>query len=361
MIVLDFSKAFDRVHHERLLRKLDHYGVRGNILNWIRAFLTDRVQQVTVEGATSQSLHVLSGVPQGTVLGPLLFLVFINDLPDCVQSRVRLFADDCVLYRPIKDQNDCTILQKDLDELSAWETKWGMAFHPDKCSAIRITRARNPIAASYSLRGHTLALEDSTRYLGVELQTNMSWNNQISQTARKANSTLGFLRRNLRVSNEQTKTAAYFSMVRPILEYCSTVWSPHTKKNINKIEMVQRRAARYVTNRYRNTSSVTNMMEHLNWETLECRRTKHQLTMLFKIIHGLVDITADDYLTPAHSTRSTRSGHTRNLLQIPVSTDLYKNSFFPRTVRTWNQLPAVIAETPDLVHFKRELVDLTLN
>ena len=150
MVVLDFSKAFDRVPHHRLLGKLEHYGVRGSTLGWIKAFLTDRVQQVTVEGATSQSLHVLSGVPQGTVLGPLLFLVFINDLPDCVQSRVRLFADDCVLYRQIKDQNDCTILQHDLEELAAWEKKWGTAFHPEKCSAIRVTRARNPISATYT-------------------------------------------------------------------------------------------------------------------------------------------------------------------------------------------------------------------
>ena len=99
LIVLDFSKAFDRVPHERLLRKMDHYGIRGNTLEWIRAFLTDRVQQVTVEGATSDSIQVLSGVPQGTVLGPLLFLVFINDLPDCVESGIRLLADDCILYR----------------------------------------------------------------------------------------------------------------------------------------------------------------------------------------------------------------------------------------------------------------------
>ena len=173
-----------------------------------------------------------------------------------------------------------------------------MAFHPEKCSAIRVTRARNPITANYSPKGHTLQLDDSTRYRGVELQANMSWNKHINQTVRKANSTLGFLRRNLKVSNEQTKTAAYFSMVRPVLEYCSTVWSPHTKSYTHKVEMVQRRAARYVTNRYRNTSSVTNMLDHLDWESLESRRTKHQLAMLFKIIHGLVDITAGDYLTP---------------------------------------------------------------
>ena len=110
--------------------------MRVSTLSWIRAFLTDRTQQVTVEGATSDSVEVLSGVPQGSVLGPLLFLIFINDLPDCVQSKIRLFADDCILYKCIKTGNDCAILQDDLNCLAAWEKKWDTAFYPEKCSAI---------------------------------------------------------------------------------------------------------------------------------------------------------------------------------------------------------------------------------
>ena len=192
------------------MKKLDHYGIRGSTYNWIRAFLTDRTQQVLVEGATSDSISVISGVPQGTVLGPLLFLLFINDLPDCVQSSTRLFADDCILYRQIKSQQDCDILQDDLNRLAAWEKKWGMAFHPDKCSAIRISRSRNPISMDYSLKGHTLDKEDYTKYLGVELQSSLSWNLHIDQTVKKANSMIGFLRRYLRVKSEQTKATAYF-------------------------------------------------------------------------------------------------------------------------------------------------------
>ena len=168
-------------------------------------------------------------MPQGTVLGPLLFLLFINDLPDCVQSKTWLFADDCILYRRIKSQQDCDLLQDDLYQLAVWEKKWGMAFHPDKCSTIRISRSRKPFTWNYLLKGHVLTTEDSTRYLGVELQSNMAWNKYMDQTIKKGNSMLGFLRI-LQVSNESTKTAAYSSLIRPILEYCCTVWSPHTRE-----------------------------------------------------------------------------------------------------------------------------------
>ena len=232
-----------------------------------------------------------------------------------------------------------------------------MAFHPDECGAIRISRSRNPISMDYSLKGHTLDKEDYTKYLGVELQSSLSWNRHIDQTVKKANSMLGFLRRNLRVNSEQTKATASCSMVRPLLEYFSTVRSPYTHEYVHKLEMVQRRAARYVTNRYHNTSSVTSMLDHLDWESLEARRTKHQLIMFFKIVHGLVDIPSDAYLTPA-STR-TRSHHSLKFRQIPTSSDYYKHSFFPKTVCLWNSLPAAVAEAPDLVPFKRELTKIS--
>ena len=143
---------------------------------------------------------------------------------------------------------------------------------------------------------------------------------------------LCFLIRNLKVSNELIKTAAYFSLVRPLLEYCCTVWSPYTQEYINKLEMVQRRAARHVTNRYHNTSSVTSLLQHLEWESLEFRRIKCQLIMTFKIINDLVDIPPIQYLTPA-STR-TRAHHSHKFRQIPASSDYCKNSYFPKTETT---------------------------
>ena len=162
MAVLDFSKAFDRVPHNRLLNKLHHYGIRGHTLQWIKAFLTDRTQRVVVDGATSDPAPVISGVPQGSVLGPILFLVFINDLPLQVSSHSRLFADDCVVYREINSEKDCHILQEDLNNLAAWEKRWGMSFHPEKCSVLRVHRKRSPIIYDYSLKGHILDTDSTT-------------------------------------------------------------------------------------------------------------------------------------------------------------------------------------------------------
>ena len=235
MVVLDFSKAFDRVPHGRLLRKLHHYGIRGNTHQWITSFLLGRTQRVLVEGCASDNVPVVSGVPQGSVLGPLLFLLFINDLPDKIISKTRLFADDCIVYRPVYDHSDCTALQQDLDTLAEWEAKWGMAYHPQKCSVLSVSRARSPIRYPYKLKRHILEAEDSTKYLGVDLQTTLSWKTHIDRISTKANSMLGFLIRNLRSCSEDTKANAYFSMVRTNLEYCSSVWNPHQKEFIRKL------------------------------------------------------------------------------------------------------------------------------
>jgi hypothetical protein len=353
MAILDFSKAFDRVPHQRLLRKLDHYGIRSRTHSWISDFLSNRQQQVVVDGERSEAGPVVSGVPQGTVLGPVLFLLFINDLPSQLKCKTRLFADDCIVYNEIKSQTDCTPLQEDLFRLASWEQTWGMEFHPEKCYIMSVTRARSPKTFQYMLKGHTLERVSSAKYLGVHLSSDLNWKPHVGKTIKKANSALGFLRRNLRSCSTATRANAYNTLVRPHLEYCSSVWSPYRQDQVGMIEMVQRRAARYTTNRYHNTSSVSSMLQDLGWQSLESRRQKTQLTMFFKIVNDLVDIRANDYLTPTSS--RTRANNSRRFRQISTRTDTYKFSFFPRTIPAWNSLPAAVAEAPCLVSFKREL------
>jgi hypothetical protein len=228
-----------------------------------------------------------------------------------------------------------------------------MDFHPKKCNVLSITRSRNPLKHAYMLKGHQLEELDSVKYLGVDIQSTLQWNNHINCITKKANSMLGFLHRNLRSTSTETKTNAYISMVRSNLEYCATVWCPHQKDQMAKLEMTQRRAARFATNRYHNTSSVTDMLKHLEWDTLESRRSKQKMTMMFKIVNNLVAISATDYLKP--SSTPTRSSHGKKFHHFAASSNNYKFSFFPHSVPLWNSLPAQVAEAPSLVSFKREL------
>ena len=170
-------------------------------------------------------------------------------------------------------------------------------FHPQKCSFLCISRARSPRTFHYHLKGVPLADEMKSKYLGVDIQSNLSFKNHISRVTKKANNMLGFL--NVREANEETKSKAYFTMVRSNLDYCCTIWNPYQRDQKYQIEMVPRRAARFVTNRYRNNSGVTDMLDYLGWESHEPRRSrsKLQLTVLFKIVHGLIEIPSTEYLT----------------------------------------------------------------
>jgi hypothetical protein len=319
-IIMDFSKAFDKVSHERLLYKLDRAGIDPQAWEWIKSFLTGRSQQVVIDGETSASVPVTSGVPQGSVLGPILFLVFIDDLPLYTKSsQVRLFADDTIVYLTIASIEDCHKLQQDLHHLEQWERDWLMDFHPAKCNVLRITRKRSRTTYQYTLHGHVLEEVTAAKYLGVTISSDMSWNLHIDKTCAKANQKLGFLKRNLKVKNGDLKAKAYKTMVRPLLEYCSTVWDPHTQKQSRCLEMVQRRSARWVTGRYHNTSSVTDMLSDLEWRDLAQQRVDSRLTMMFKITRDLVDIPIGNYISLQRDGVHTATHISQNqLLQILI-------------------------------------------
>jgi len=352
MVVLDFSKAFDKVPHKRLMSKLWNYGVRGTTHGWIESFLGNRTQRVVVDGEASDWANVQSGVPQGTVLGPILFLAFINDLPNTVRARTRLFADDCVLYRSVKTQDDCAALQDDLAQLEQWEHRWCMSFNPDKCSAISITRKKNKLSFPYKLHDQVLKHVDSATYLGVELSTDLTWSRHINKTAAKANRQLGFLKRNLPIQNTEVKELAYKGLVRPILEYCAPVWDPHQKKYINELEMVQRRAARFVLGRFHYKSSVTEMIQKLKWETLQDRRQRARLVVFYKIQYCLIAVPLPSFVVRPEKPRP---GYPHQF-RIPFCyTEAYKNSFFPRAIRNWNALPSSIACQGSLSLFQTAL------
>ena len=194
--ILDFSKAFDTVPHNKLLYKLETYGIRGNMHKWIYSFLCKRHMKVVVDGEHSDEAKVLSGVPQGTVLGPLLFLVHINDLPQSVTSNVRLFADDCLLYRKVKTPKDQEILQEDLKHLEIWASNWGMKFNAKKCYILSVTNKGKH--KFYELNSYILKHVENNPYLGLILSNDLKFSTHIDLISRKASSTLGFIQRNLK-------------------------------------------------------------------------------------------------------------------------------------------------------------------
>ncbi len=353
VVIMDFSKAFDVVPHKRLMLKLDHFGIRGPTHDWISNFLMLRKQRVVVGGDCSDWVSVKSGVPQGTVLGPLLFLMFINDLPDNLTSTVRLFADDCVLYRTISGDHDADLLQTDLDRLCTWERTWLMKFNPEKCFVLKVTNSHNPKTHSYSLNNTTLQETDSHTYLGVEISKNLKWKKHIDHITARGNMSLGFIKRNLHSCTQDIKNLAYRSLVRPLLEYCAPVWDPHTSDLIHQLEAVQRRAARFVKKDYNRESSVTAMLQDLQWSTLAHRRKIQRLTVFHKAVEGYLSIPVRKLLHPVQ--RSTRRSHSKSFIELQANKDSFKYSFIPRTVTDWNNLPHHIISIQDPDSFKQQL------
>ena len=239
----------------------------------------------------------MSGVPQGTVLGPLLFSLHISDSMSDIESEIRLFADDCVCYREIKDIEDTLKLQKDIVRLGIWARKWGMIFQPIKCNMMQQTKKHNKIDTSYTLEGTVLENVESIKYLGVTIASGLKWNSPIRTVCSRANTTLGFLRRNLFSCPQDMKEAAYKTLVRPILEYGSTVWDPHCNGLNDELENVQKRAVRFVTRNYSyETGSMTGILEELKWEKLQKRGKNNMLILMYKRLKGKARNPTDDLI-----------------------------------------------------------------
>jgi hypothetical protein len=355
IIALDFSKAFDKVNHSLLIHKLRRYGVCGKVNGWIEAFLSGRQQSVIVEGASSSPSPVESGVPQGSVLGPALFLTYINDLPEGTHSKVRLFADDTTCSNTIKLQSDQADLQQDLETLSTWEQQWSMRFHPKKCQVLNVVGRRKRREFDYQLHGEKLETTQELTYLGITISEGLSWKPHIRKITSRANRALGFLRRNLRISNKKLKETAYKSLVRPLLEYASPVWDPHHGDEIEALEKVQKRAARWSAHRYRRTSSIGEILASLEWPTLEERRKKARLETFYKFSKGLISIESQHLprLKPVEANkRTTRGTHPFEYEEKHHPRDYRQKAFFPRTVSEWNRLPAEVVASESLSLFK---------
>ena len=210
----------------------------------------------------------MSGVPQGTVLGPLFFLIYINDICNGLSpgTNIRLFSDDSLLYRKINSLEDAKILQKDLNKLQSWETINKMEFHPGKCQVLTITNKRILIKNTYSIHSVNLETFKSVKYLGVIIDFNLNWKEQCNNIYKKTSCILSFLERNFYKCPKNVKENCINALVRPILDYSCTAWDPYRKEQINKLELLNKRAARFVTgNNRREHGNTEKNLNLLGW------------------------------------------------------------------------------------------------
>jgi len=357
VVFLDYRKAFDRVPYCHLISKLKALKILPNVVSIIESFLggsENRTQSVIVEGCRSTPIRVPSGVPQGSVLGPLLFLIFINDSGLNISSNIRFFADDCCIYRIIKSPVDKDILQNDLNTITAWCSKWGMDLNCKKCVLMTVSRLKSRAAnRSYSLLGSDLKKVDFYKYLGVTLNSSLTWSNHILSAISSGNRALGFVRRNLKSCSKETKLMCYKTLVRPHLEYASAAWDPFLAGEIHKLEMVQRRAARFICNKYERTKSVSALLDDLNLSTLQERRQNSRIKMFYKLDSKKIPLE-----TPIELKSKLVNGRNDNgkaYVHFVSKSNPFFSSFYPRTVRDWNMLPNSHVSSVSLLSLSNKL------
>ena len=333
LAVLDFSKAFDVVSHPKLLLKMKAIGIHSSTCNWISDWLSNRLLTVTVNGAQSSLHRVTSGVPQGSVLGPLLFLLYINDMPSCVHfCNLRLFADDSLAFHRIQSQVDVDHMQSDLDRLIEWANTWQMKFNVDKCEHMRIQRqTQNSTQASYTLNNSKLTQVSSIKYLGVHIDDQLSFDKHIREICKKATQTLHMLMRNLKKARTKSRSICYKCICRPILEYASQSWSPHLVKHIDTIEAINRKAFRWAYHK-KKFDHISDLMTQLDWQTLAERRQNSDLKLYFKIIAGSAAVDESKVSTSHMHDHNTRTGSVVGT----INTNVKKYAFRQRVYRYLN-------------------------
>jgi hypothetical protein len=295
VIYTDFSKAFDRIDHNILLNKLRHFGFSDCLLNLFESYLSDRFCYVNVLGFYSARLVVNSGVPQGSNLGPLLFLLFINDIVEIFSLNVLLFTDDVKLYSTIRDISDCMRLQSNVDVLYGWCRSNGLPLNRDKCYILSFSRKTKPLMFDYSIGNALLTRCFTFKDLGVTFDAQFTFNEHVDIIVASSVKTLGFIFRSCkRFRSESCLRALYFTLVRSKLEYCSIVWSPIYRRGVDALESVQRKFAKYLLFKLiaefppRGTPNSV-LYDMANLRSLNMRRNDSFLIFLYKIIHGIIN------------------------------------------------------------------------
>ena len=363
IIYFDSAKAFDSVNHDILLSKLKfQYHIEGRMLKFFKNYLKNRSQRVVLDNCVSNDVEVLSGVPQGSILGPLLFVLFINDIYDNINenSRISLYADDAKLWRRINSALDCDILQKDIDTLYRWTMTNKVKFHVDKCKVLSVANSVPlfvnvlPFSKySYQLGNTILDYTCCERDLGIFVNERFDWQDHHTYILKKASQMFGMGKRTCHfVYDRGKKRSLYLALVRRYFEHCSCVWRPVNSTDITKFESLQRRAMKWINNEEECSYSD-------EFHEFRCKQTDilplklhldlNDILLFRKIVYNLIPVTMPSYINPYHGSSKLRSSHldymsytfsdaTLITLQRTNCNNKFFKSFFYRTVYIWNKL-----------------------
>lgn len=353
-VYLDFQKAFDKVPHKRLLGKLHSNGINNGTIKWIESFLTGRQQSVRVAGCNSDWHSVTSGVPQGSVLGPILFVIYVNDLPERIRTNIFMFADDTKIFNTIKTQADNQDLQDDLNILEEWCLKWQLRLHPEKCKLLHVGRENVP-PWSYQLGDTGVSCVDLEKDIGVTIDNKLKFEEHLMEKVNKANAMMGVIRRTFQFLDSRSFVVLYKAMVRSFFDYASPVWQPYSKGLIEKMESVQRRATKLVPGM--KDLTYPQRLRKIGIPTLRYRMLRADMIEIYKMLHGYYDESACSIISLRRDTTQQMDtrGHSLKLFQKQATLNRRKEFFGLRAVKLWNSLSEEVVCSSSLNIFKNKL------
>ena len=354
IVYLDYSKAFDKISHQKLITKLKAHGISGKVADWVKEWLTDRKQYVVIDGFESGVIYVISGVPQGSVLGPILFIIYINDIDEVVKKIeiIKKFADDTKGAKVVKDQTDADDMQRTLEELSQWSKKWSMDFNINKCKIMHVGRS-NP-KFNYQINGVDLTVVEAERDVGVCITSNLKPSKHCQESVGKARGVLGKITRCFHYRDREVFLRLYKQYVRPHLEFCSSVWSPWSTADINALEDVQVKAVRMISGLRSN--DYQGKLAELNLWSLAKRREMYDLVQMYKIANNIGNVKCNLIFQkdlPRNRTRN--QNEPLNLVKQNSRLDCRKNFYTNRIVNAWNSVPSNIKHSTTVKSFKSRL------
>ena len=357
VVFCDVSKAFDRVWHKGLLCKLKAAGVSGSLLSWFNSYLSERRQRVILPGTQSEWNYTHAGVPQGSILGPLLFLLYINDIVQDIGSNIRLFADDTSLSLIVENPDTAAAtLNSDLEKVTQWAKTWLVKFNPVKTESLLISRKLiKPVHPPLFMLNQQIKEVENHKHLGIYLSNDGTWHTHISYIKEKAWNRINIMRKLKFQLDRKSLEIIYTSFIRPILEYGNEIWDNCTQYEKEDLEKIQKEAARIATGTTK-LISVENLYNEIGWDTLESRRNKQKLTLFYKMVNNLTP-TYLSSLVPSTVTEASRYNlrNSSDIRTVNSRTSQYFNSFLPSSIREWNSLPEQHRTSSTVTSFKYHL------